>query len=165
MRMLLIGGALAVLVVTQAGCASSSASSSSQKTLQRQADLYAINEIEKKFHKATSRHDIDLMMSLWAPNATFTYGPGETATGKKAIRHAWVDESKAFHSNWVSETPAYKVRAAVYGDRGALHFECHYVDLKTRKLVAVTAADQEVARINGRWLITSMVGGSATRRP
>ena len=165
MRMLLIGGALAVLVVTQAGCASSSASSSSQKTLQRQADLYAINDIEKKFHKATSKHDIDLMMSLWAPNATFTYGPGETATGKKEIRHAWLDESKAFNSNWVSETPAYKVRAAVYGDRGALHFECHYVDLKTEKIAAVTAADQEVARINGRWLITSMVGGSATLTP
>jgi ketosteroid isomerase-like protein len=165
MRTLLIGGALAVLVITQAACASSNASSSSEKTLQRKADLYAINDIERKFHKATSKHDIDLMMSLWAPNATFTYGPGETATGKKAIRHTWVEESKAFKSNWISETPAYKVRAAVYGDRGALHFECHYVDLKTRKLVVITAADQEVARINGRWLITSMVGGSATLAP
>jgi len=165
MRMLLIGGALAAVVVSQAACASSSASSSSQKALQRQADLYAINDIEKKFHKATSKHDIDLMMSLWAPNATFTYGPGETAAGKKEIRQAWLDESKAFKNNWISETPAYKIRATVYGDRGALHFECHYVDLKTRKVVVTTAADLEVARISGRWLVTSMVPGSATLRP
>jgi ketosteroid isomerase-like protein len=165
MRTLLIGGVLVVVIVTQAACASSSATSSSEKALQRTADTYAINEIEKNFHKATSKHDVNLMMSLWAPNATFTYGPGETATGKKEIRHVWLTESKAFKSKWVSETPAYKIRIAVYGDRGALHFECHYVDVKTHKLVVITAADQEVARLNGRWLITSMVGGSATLTP
>ncbi len=164
MRALLVGGAL-VLVITQAACASSSAGSASEQALERKADLYAIDQIEKNFHKATSKHDIDLMMSLWAPNATFTYGPGETATGKKEIRHAWLEESKAFHRNWLSDTPAYKVRMAVNGDSGALHFECHYIDVKTRKVVSHTAADQEVARINGRWLITSMVGGSAPLRP
>jgi hypothetical protein len=29
----------------------------------------------------------------------------------------------------------------------------------------VTAADQEVERIDGRWLITSMVGSTATLSP
>ena len=165
MRTLLIAGALAALVVSLAACSSSSASTASEEALQRKADLYDIDLLEKNFHKATSKHDIDLMMSLWAPNATFTYGPGETATGKKEIRHAFLEESKPFKSNWVSDTPAYKVRVAVNGDRGALHFECHYIDVKTEKLVSHTAADQEVARINGRWLITSMVGGSAPLRP
>ena len=165
MRTVLYAGALAIVAVSVAGCGSSSASSGAEQALRRQADLYAIDQIEKNFHKATSKHDIDLMMSIWAPNATFTYGPGETATGKKEIRRAFLEESKPFKSNWVSDTPAYKIRMTVHGDRGALHFECHYIDVKTQKLVSHTAADQEVARINGRWLVTSMVGGSAPLRP
>jgi ketosteroid isomerase-like protein len=165
MRTLFTAGALAIAVVSLVACASSSANSRADQALQRKADFYAIDRIEKNFHRATSKHDIDLMMSLWAPNATFTYGPGETATGKKEIRRAWLEESKAFKNTWVSDTPAYKVRMAVNGDRGALHFECHYIDVKTQKVVSHTAADQEVARINGRWLITSMVGGTAPLRP
>jgi ketosteroid isomerase-like protein len=166
MRTLLIGGALGVVVVIWlAACGGSTTSSSSAAAMQRQADLYAIDQIEKNFHKATSKHDIDLMMSLWAPHATFTYGPGETAAGRKEIRHVWLEESKAFKANWVSDTAAYKMRITVNGDRGTLNFECHYVDVKTHKLAVITAADQEVARINGKWLITSMVGGSATLSP
>ena len=86
MRTLLIGGALAVIVVSLAACGGSSTSSASEEALQRQADLWEIDQIEKNFHKATSKQDIDLMMSLWAPNATFTTVPGETATGTKEIR-------------------------------------------------------------------------------
>jgi ketosteroid isomerase-like protein len=165
MRTLFIGGALAIIVVSLAACGNSSANSTSEQALQRQADLYAIGQIEKRFHKATSRHDIDLMMSIWAPNATFTVGPGQTATGRDEIRQVWLNKSKAFKANWVSDTPAYKLRITVNGDKGTLNFECHYVDVKTRKVAVITGADQEVARINGKWLITSMVGGSATLTP
>jgi ketosteroid isomerase-like protein len=165
MRTLLTAGALGALVLSLTACGSSSAGTAVDAATQRKADLYEIDLLEKNFHKATSKHDIELMMRLWAPNATFTYGPGETATGKQEIRHAILEESAPFKHNWVSDTPAYKVRVAVNGDRGALHFECHYIDVKTEKLVSHTAADQEVARINGRWLITSMVGGSAPLRP
>ena len=167
MRILLIGGALGAVVLALAACGGSSTSSASEQAVQRQADLYAIDRIEKDFHEATSRHDIDLMMSLWAPNATFTVGPGQTAAGKKEIRRFWLEKSVAFEpsNHWVSDTAAYKIRITVNGDRGTLYFECHYIDLKTGKIVVVTGADQEVARINGRWLITSMVGGSATLSP
>ena len=171
MRKLVIGGAVAALVAVGALVVSltafggSSASSTSEQTMQRQSDLWQIDQIEKSFHKATSKHDIDLMMSLWAPNATFFVGPGQTAVGKKQIRAMWLNKSKAFKSNWVSDTPAYKVRITVNGDRGTLNFECHYVDAKTHEVVVTTAADQEVARINGRWLITNMVGGSAVLNP
>ena len=135
--------------------------------LQRKADLYAIDQIEKNFHKATSKHDIDLMMSLWAPNATFTVGPGNTATGKEQIRNSWLKKSKAFEptNHWVSDTAAYKIRITVNGDKGTLYFECHYIDPKTQELMSITGADQEVARINGEWLITNMVGASATLSP
>jgi uncharacterized protein (TIGR02246 family) len=165
MRTLFIGGAVMVLVVSLAACGGSG-TSSSEETLQRQADLNAIDQIEKNFHRATSRKDIDLMMSLWAPQATFTTKPGETLTGKRQIRQFWL-AAPAFQpdNRWISDTPAYKIRITVNGDRGTLHFECHYVDSKTKKLGPVTAADQQVARINGSWLITDMVGGSATLTP
>ena len=164
---LLIGGVLGALVVSLAACGGSGASSASDEDLQRTADLYAIDQIEKNFHKATSKHDIDLMMSLWAPNATFTVGPGNTATGKEQIRNVWLKKSQAFEptNHWVSDTVAYKIRIRVNGDKGTLYFECHYIDPKTQKLMSITGADQQVARINGEWLITDMVGASATLSP
>jgi len=164
MRTLLIGGALGALVVSLAACGGSS--SASEEAMQRQADLYAIDQIEKNFHKATSKKDIDLMMSLWALNATFTTKPGETLTGKKQIRRFWL-AAPAFQSDnhWVSDTPAYKIRITVNGDRGTLHFECHYVDVITHEFGTITAADMDVARIDGRWLITNMVGASARLSP
>ena len=166
MRTLLIGGALGALVIVLASCGGSSRSSTPEQAVQQNADLWQIDQLEKHFHKATSKKDIDLMMSLWAPGATFTTAPGETLTGKDQIRRFWL-AAPAFEPNnhWVSDTPAYKIRITVNGDRGTLHFECHYVDGKTKALGPVTAADQQVSRINGRWLITDMVGGSATLTP
>jgi ketosteroid isomerase-like protein len=172
MRTLVIGGAVVVvvavgaLVVSLTAFGGSSGSSASQQTVQRQSDLYEIDQLEKKFHQATSQKNIDLMMSLWAPHATFS-GGGMTAVGKKQIRRFWLTQSKAFlhTNNWVSLTPAYKVRITVSGDRGTLYFECHYTDPKTSKLQVVTAADGDVQRINGRWLLTNFAGTSATLSP
>jgi ketosteroid isomerase-like protein len=155
-----------VLVGALAASGGSSASSASEEQRQRNADLWEIDQLEKNFHKATTRKNIDLMMSLYAPNATFTF-PGTSAVGKSQIRRFWLTKSKAFlpSNRWISETPAYKVRITVNGDRGTLYFECHYLDAKTGKLDAVTAADGDVARINGRWLLTSLAGASATLSP
>jgi uncharacterized protein (TIGR02246 family) len=165
MRTLLIGGALGVLVLSFAACGSSS-TSSSERTLQRQADLYAIDQIEKTWHRATSTQDVDLMMTLWAPNATFTPKPGVTLVGKKQIRRFWL-EAPVFQpkNHWVSETPAYKIRIRVNGDRGTLYFECHYVDPKTQKVVQAAGADEQVARIDGHWLVTNHVGATPSLRP
>jgi ketosteroid isomerase-like protein len=166
MRRLLIGGALAMAVVSLTACGGSSESSTSARETRRQADMYAIDQIEKTWHRATSRQDVDLMMTVWAPNATFTLGPGETLTGKKAIRGFWRD-AEVFQpgNHWVSETPAYKIRITVNGDRGTLYFECHYLDPATHEVVRWVGADQQVARMNGRWLITTHVGASATLNP
>jgi hypothetical protein len=163
MRTLLIAAALAMLVASQTACGSSNAASNSE-SVQRYADLYAIGLLEKNFHKATSRQDIDLMMSLWARNATFTLGSGKTLTGEGQIRRFWRLEAPQFEpeNRWLSDTPAYKLRITVNGERGTLYFECHYIDVKTRKVVAIAAGDLEVARINGRWLITDLVAASPT---
>jgi hypothetical protein len=167
MRKLLIGAALAALTLTLTACGGSSASSGSQQALQRQADLRSIDEIEKKFHHAFSTHNVDEMMSLWAPNPSFTVGPGTTLTEKQQIRSFFTTKSKPFdpENHWVSETPAYKLRSTANGDKGTLYFECHFIDVKTRTLVAVTGADMEVAKINGRWLISSMVGSTPILSP
>jgi len=161
MRKLLIGGALAALVVALSACGGSSGSSASEEAMQRQLDIYEIGQIEKNFHESMSEKDIDEMMSLWTTNATFTYGPGQTATGKDEIRATWL-AAKPFQptTHWLADHPAYKLQVTVNGDRGTLHFECHFIDVKTRDVAAITAGDFDVAKIGGRWLITKMVGST-----
>ena len=155
--------AAGVLVGALAASGSSSESSASEEQMRRNADFWEIDQLEKNFHKATTKKDIALMASLFAPNATLTV-PGTTAVGKQAIRQFWLTKGASFQpeNRWISETPPYKVRITVNGDRGTLYFECHYVDAKTGTMATVTAADAEVARIGGHWLITNLAGASAT---
>jgi ketosteroid isomerase-like protein len=163
MRKLAILGMVGVflLSVVLVACGGSNADSSEAKA-RRYQDMYQIEQIEKNFHESTSEKNIDMMLSLYAPNATFTVGGGETAVGLDEIREFWTTKSPAFDptNNWISDHPAYKLEATVNGDRGTLHFECHFVDADTRTVVAVTAGDMDVARINGKWLITNFVGGT-----
>lgn len=167
MRRLMIVCALGMLVVSLSACDRAGASAAREGTVQRKADLWEIDQIERKFHEATTTKDVDLMLSLWAPNATLTVGPGQTASGLEEIRRFWLEKSVAFEpaTHWVSDHPAYKVEITVNGDRGTLHFECHYVDYDTHEVAFVTAADLDVSRIGGRWLITNMVASSTTLAP
>ena len=162
MRKLLIGGALAALVVALSACGGSSGSSASDDALQREADLYEISQIERSFHEAISKKDIDKLVGLFAPNATGTFGPGKTVAGREQIRQVWL-KSVAFQpeTHWLSDHPAYKLKATVAGDRGTLHFECHFIDIETGKVAALTAGNLDVARIDGHWLITNFVGSTA----
>jgi len=150
----------AVLAVVLGACGSDK-QTASEKAAQRQADIYAIDQIEVTWHRAASTHDVDKMMSLWAPNATFNIGT-QTLTGTRQLRDFFANKAAPFQpqNHWVSETPAYKIRITVNGNKGTLYFECHYVDVKTRKVVAVVGADQNVQKINGTWLITN--GAAAT---
>ena len=166
MRTLVFGGeiialVLAVSVLALSAFVGSSESSATDET----ADKYAIGQIEENFHESMSMKDIDQLMSLWAPNATFSFR-GKTAAGIQQIRGTWL-KSEAFkpETHWVSDHPAWKMDVTVSGDRGTLHFECHFIDVKSEKVAATTAADMDVARIDGRWLITRMVGGTAELSP
>ena len=170
MRSLLIGGAVGLLGLLVAGglaaCGGSGTNTPADFVMQREADKYEIGQIEKSFHQAMSKKDIELLMSQWAPNATLTLGPGRTVTGKAQIRAAWLTTTPFKpETHWVSSHPAYKLRISVGGDRGTLHFECHYIGVKSEKVEAVTVADLDVARIDGRWLITNLVGGSTVLAP
>jgi SnoaL-like protein len=163
MRKFVAGACAAALVFAGAGLAAKRVTHSPD--LQKQADMFQIENIEKTWHQAASTHDIDLMMTIWAPNSSFTIG-GATATGKAAIRKVLAAAGPFQSANhWVSDTPAYKIRTTVNGDKGTLYFECHYVDLKTGKLTKVVGADQDVQKIDGKWLITNSVASSPTFKP
>jgi ketosteroid isomerase-like protein len=159
-RVALLAVALAFVL---SGCGGSKSSSSNDRELQRQADTAAIDQIEKTWHKAASTQDVDLMMSIWARDATFNIGT-ETLTGTAQIRDFFTKKAGPFQpgNHWVSDTPAYKIRITVNGDKGTLYFECDYIDVKTKRVVSVVAADQNVQRINGKWLITSAAAATPT---
>ena len=162
MRNLLIGGALAALVVALTACGGSSGSSASEQAMQRQSDLYEISQIERSFHEAISKKDINELVSLFAPNATGTFGPGKTVAGTDQIRQVWLNSvGWKPETHWLSDHPAYKLKVTVDGDRGTLHFECHFIDVDTGKVAALTAGNLDVARIDGHWLITNFQGSTA----
>jgi uncharacterized protein (TIGR02246 family) len=151
-----------IFAVVLTGCAATgSPSPSGQADLQRMADLYAIDQIEVNWHKAASTQDLDLMMSLWADDATFTIG-GQTYSGKDEIRTFFATKAAPFkpENHWVSDTPAYKIQATVDGDKGTLYFECDYIDATTKLVVNVVGANQNVERVNGKWVIASSIGAS-----
>jgi SnoaL-like protein len=143
-----------------AGTAYGAAGRGEGPSIQKQAALYQIERIEKTWHRAASIKNLDLFMSIWAPNATMTIG-GTTYTGKQAIRDVFAKAAPFQPENhWVSDTPAYKLRASVNGDKGTLYFECHFIDVDTGKVVSVTANDEEVRKIKGKWLVTNLRASS-----
>ena len=162
-RLAMLGVALAVLLTA---CGGSGKKSAAEQQAQQQSDLYAIDQIERTWHKAASTQNVDLMMSIWANNSTFQVGT-QTYSGRDQIRTFFATKAAPFQpqNNWVSETPAYKIRIAVNGDSGTLYFECHYVDVATRTVKAVVGADLNVSRVNGRWLIVNSVSASPILSP
>ncbi len=163
MRRLMRGGALGIFLISVVlvACGGSTTDPSGAQA-RRFQDMWEIDKIEKEFHRAQTQKDIELMVSLFAPNATMTVGPGVTATGHEEIRRFWEDESAPFKAEnaWLSDHPAYKLEISISGNRGTLHFECHYVDIETGEIMGATAADFDVARIDGAWLITNMVANT-----
>src|SRR5262245_14679449 len=135
---LIVGAAVLALAASLSACGGSGGSSASNKAQQEAADKYAIEQIESNWHKASSTKDVDLMMSLWAPDATFNNG-SDTLTGKAEIRKFFETTAGPFkpENHWLSDTPAYKIRITVNGDKGTLYFECHYIDTKTMEVVNV----------------------------
>jgi ketosteroid isomerase-like protein len=148
------------LVLAVAACGDSKTTAADQQA-QQDSDLLAIDQIEKTWHKASSTHDVNLMMTLWAPDATFTIGTA-TYSGTAEIRQ-FFENAGPFQPqhHWISETPAYKIRITANGDKGTISFECHYVDVATGKVVSVVAADQKVQKIDGKWLITTSAAATA----
>jgi ketosteroid isomerase-like protein len=159
----LVGIAAALGLQTGGGAAKAS---TNDAVTQRDADLYQIEQIEVKFHRATSHHDLNLMMSIWAPGAVFNIDQ-QTLVGKAQIRHWFATQSGAFmpSHHWESDTPSYKIRINLNGDKASMYFECHYVDPKTATIVAKAGVTHTLQKINGEWLITNSAGSTAVLSP
>jgi len=163
-RTLLLVGATAALLVPLTASGGTAASASAKNNTQREADLYEINQIEVHWHHATSTHNINEMMALWAPGAVFNIG-GQTLTGKAQIRNWFLTQNPAFHHHWESDTPTYKIRVTINGDKGTLYFQCHYIDTATKMVVAYPAVDHKVQKINGKWLIVDSADATPQLSP
>jgi hypothetical protein len=157
---------LAVLTAVIAIAACGSSKSAASRSLEETAAKADIAQIEVKWHQASSTKNVGLMMTLWAPDATFTAG-GKTYAGATEIRNFFAHAAAPFmpDKNWVSDTPEYKERITHSGDKGTLYFECHYVDVTTRQVAAVISADNDVARVNGHWMITKSVAATPVLAP
>jgi SnoaL-like domain len=163
-RTLLAAGIVAALVVPLSALGgTTSHAAASSALLQRQANFWEIDQIEVKFHKATSTHNLKLMMSLWAPGAVFDIDQ-QTLVGKAQIKHWFATQNKAFmpQNHWQSDTPSYKIRIHLSGDRATMYFECDYIDPKTDAVVASAGVTHNLQKLHGKWLITNSTGSTAT---
>ncbi len=130
------------------------------------ADIVQIYGLQAAFHRAASAKDLNLMMSLWADDATLTTG-GQMYRGKSQIRTWFANVAGPFRpqNQWVSLTPSQRTRISVQGDRASLFFECHYVDVKTNMVKAQTTADASLIRLSEKWLFKDMKAGPASLAP
>ena len=157
--------ALSLLAAPLAACGGSGSSTARPAQAgQRQLDILAVDQIERKWHDAETHRNLGEMMSLWAPNASWQADVGLTLVGKKQIRDFWVKQvfPVARKQHWFSDTATFRMRTTVTGDKGSLYFECHEVDRRTLKVLAVVGQELDVQKIGGRWLITKSVGSSPT---
>lgn len=119
-------------------------------------DFMQIHMIEIAFHEAGTTKNLDLMLSLFTDDATITSG-GKTYTGKEQIRGFWQAAGTFQPQNQrVAYTPAFRIKYTVQGDNAHLYFECLYVDKAASKIALHTNSDDNLIRVNGRWLIKDM---------
>ena len=86
------------------------------------AEIY---QLQAAFHRAKTTQDLDLMMSLWADDATFTnQSTGTTYVGFNQIKSFW-QSSGSFTHHRFSLVPSYKTTIKVHGEEAFLYFECH----------------------------------------
>ena len=119
-------------------------------------DFMQIHMIEIAFHQAGTTKNLDLMLSLFTDDATITSG-GKTYTGKEQIRSFWQGAGTFQPQNqWVAYTPAFRIKYNIQGNNAHLYFECLYVDKAANKIALHTNSDDDLIRVNGRWLIKDM---------
>ena len=100
MRKLLIGGIVAGIVLGLVACGNDAADPAAEQARQ-QSDYWQIDQIEKEFQGEMTTKDFELMMSLFAPNATMTVGPGATASGLDEIT---IDPEELKDARWFTRS-------------------------------------------------------------
>ena len=134
-----------------------------------------IYELQAAFHRAKTTQDLDLMMSLWADDATFTYtgtSPATVYTGSDQIRSFWQGSGSFTHHRF-SLVPSYKTTIEVNGNEAFLYFECHDIgDFSTpifendpnhpKTIVNDTYLAGTLRNVQGNWVFYNMTAGPSS---
>ena len=130
-----------------------------------------IYQLQAAFHRAKTTQDLDLMMSLWADDATFTNASmGITYVGADQIRSFWQGSGSFTHHRF-SLVPSYKTTIQVRGDQAFLYFECHDVgnfatgdfgDPTIKTIINDTFLAGTVRNVSGNWLFWNMTAGPSS---
>src|ERR1051325_479537 len=122
------------------------------------AEIY---QLQSAFHRAKSMQDVDLMMSLWAPDATLNSqgDPNSPYIGADSQKAFWLN-SGSWKSRRLSLVPSFKIQIDVRTDDEAwLYFECHDVadyEQSTRSIIADLFMAGTVKNVDGKWLFWDM---------
>jgi ketosteroid isomerase-like protein len=126
-----------------------------------------IYELQAAFHRAKTTQDLDLMMSLWAGDATFTNrSNGMTYSGADDIRSFWASSGSFVHQRF-SLVPSYKTQIEVQGDEAFLYFECHDVGNLANGSYGNTIINDSflagtLRNVAGNWLFWDMTAGPSS---
>ena len=130
-----------------------------------------IYRLQAAFHRAKTTQDLDLMMSLWANDATFTNkSTGTTYVGFDQINSFWHGSGSFTHHRF-SLVPSYKTTIEVHGHEAFLYFECHDVgdfatgnfdDPTVKTIVNDTFLAGTLRQAGGRWLFWNMTAGPSS---
>ncbi len=153
------GAAVGAVVLAGPGLAYADVSHGSEQ-------LGEIYRLQADFHSAKSHQDIDLMVSLWTDDCTFTFN-GTTSSGKDAVRSFFLASPSWLHQR-MSLVPSFKDQIDVHGNTAFLYFECHDVVLDADDLAGpvgsiVTHLSDfgTIRRVRGSWLFWHMHFGSS----
>ncbi|HYM97157.1 MAG TPA: nuclear transport factor 2 family protein [Candidatus Sulfotelmatobacter sp.] len=127
-------------------------------------DEYQVKQIEVTFHMALATKNLDLMMSIFDPNAVMTTPAGDVYRGAAAIRTFYATKSVAMQvqNHWAALVPAYRIKASIAEDTASLTFECHLVDIATSRMMLEHRIDMTATRRGSSWLVMTMKSTAIT---
>jgi hypothetical protein len=130
-----------------------------------------IYELQAAFHRAKTTQDLDLMMSLWAEDATFTnHAPNGTTTiytnsSNPDLTYFWA-HSGSFANQRFSLVPSFKTTIQVQGNEAFLYFECHdignFADPVLRSIVNDTYLAGTLHNNASDWQFWNMTAGPSS---
>jgi ketosteroid isomerase-like protein len=158
------GAAFGAAALALPSLASAGAGADSSESVQV-AEIY---QLQAALHQAKTTQDLDLMMSLWADDATFiNNSTGITYVGFDQIKSFWQGSGSFTHHRF-SLVPSYKTKIEVNGNEAFLYFECHDVgnfatgdfgDPAVKTIVNDTFLAGTLRHIGGTWVFWNMTAG------
>jgi hypothetical protein len=137
-------------------------------SLRQVAKIY---QLQAAFHRAKTTQDLELMMSLWADDATFTNAStGTTYAGSASIRAFW-QTSGSFTHHRFSLVPSYKTTIEVHRDDAFLYFECHDIgdftsaafnDPAVKSIASDSFLAGTLRKTHDNWVFWNMTAGPTT---